>query len=99
VRQRAIGGWLRFSPTGTLFQRDAATKQHGGAGTHDANEGSRCEGVSVVDSPAVMILPSVAHTLYPSDAADRDEVAKGAYGFMLSDAAKAIESVEPAWRV
>jgi hypothetical protein len=93
VRQSARGGWSRFSITGSLFQKVAAVKHRAGAGTRDANKGSRIEGASVE------VLPSEAHILCPSDAAGRGEVAERVYDCVSSDATKIMSSVDPAWRV
>ena len=93
MRQGAIDSWVQFSRTGSLFQKDAASRHRAGAGTCDANNKSQIEVVSVV------ILRSVAHILCPSDAAGRTEVAERVYGFDSSDAAKTTSSVDPAWRV
>jgi hypothetical protein len=90
VRQSASGGLFRFSTTGSLFQRAAASKHRVGAGARDANNRGQSEGISVV------VLPSVAYILYSPDDAGREAVAKKAYGFVASDSAKIISSVDPA---
>jgi len=59
---------------------------------HDANEDVRTEGVGV------FTLPSVTHILYPSHAADRDEVTEMARDFISSDAVEIVKSLDPAWR-
>ncbi|MCX6144550.1 MAG: hypothetical protein NTZ35_15180 [Ignavibacteriales bacterium] len=92
MSQSARGGWFQFSATGGLFHTDAASKQHVGAGTRDANEELHTEGVSVV------ILPSATQIPYPSNTADRDEVTGMVKDFISSDAAKTVRSLDPAWR-
>lgn len=92
MSQSARGGWFRFSATGGLFHTDAASKHHVGAETRDANDQLRTEGVSV------FLLPSVTHILCPTNAVDRDEVTAIVENFISSDAAKAVKSLDPAWR-
>ncbi len=93
VRQSAISVWFGFSTTGSLLQEGAASEHHVGDGTYAVNKASRIEGVSVA------IFPSVAHLLYPFDASETDEIGGRMNALVSSDAAKAMRSVDPAWRV
>lgn len=93
MSKRARGGSFRFSAAGSLFLKDAVSWHHAKSSTHDTNVANRVEDVSV------SIFPSVAHTLFPRNAAGSHNVAGTLDNFGLSDAVKPLRLLNPAWRV